>query len=171
MVVAFNVPGATPLTLTGGFLYGIIAGALYVNVAATIGATGAFLFARYIAGQSIQSKYGDKLAKFNEEVDANGAGYLLFMRFIPLFPFFLINLVAGLTRIRLRTFVWTTAVGILPGSLVYTNIGKQIGALESAEGLLKFRFWGAFVILGLFALGPVIYKKVKAYKLARGNQA
>lgn len=162
VAIGFSVPGATLLTLLSGFLYGTIVAALYVNMGATVGATLAFLFVRYIAGDWVQNKYGQMLEKFNAEFDRNGANYLLTMRFIPIFPFFLINIFAGLTKIRLWTYVWTTAVGILPGSLVFTNIGKQIGTLESAKGLLKPQFWGAFILLGVFALVPVIYNKIKA---------
>ena len=164
VAIGFSVPGATLLTLLSGFLYGTLLAALYVNVGATVGATLAFLFVRYIAGTWVQNKYGQMLEKFNTEFEKNGANYLLNMRFIPIFPFFLINIFAGLTKIRLWTYVWTTAVGILPGSLVFTNLGKQIGTLDSAKGLLKPQFWGAFIILGVFALIPVIYKKVKAFE-------
>ncbi len=164
VAIGFSVPGATLLTLFSGFIFGTILGAAYVNIGATAGAVLAFLFVRYLAGGWVQAKYGDKLTRFNAEFEKNGANYLLTMRFIPAFPFVLINILAGLTSIRLWTFVWTTAVGILPGSLVFTNIGKQIGELESAEGLLKPRFWGAFIILGIFALIPVIYRKVKVIK-------
>lgn len=164
VAVAFNVPGALVLTLTAGFLYGVLAGTVYVNIGATVGATGAFIFARYIAGGSLQKKYAVRLAKFNAELDRNGAGYLLFMRFIPLFPFFLINLCAGLTNLKLRTFLWTTAVGILPGSLVFTYAGRQIREINSLGDIMTPQVYGAFILLGAFAVFPVIYKKVKEFK-------
>jgi uncharacterized membrane protein YdjX (TVP38/TMEM64 family) len=157
--VAFSIPGATILTLTSGFLYGTILAAAYVNVGATIGATLAFLFVRYFAGGWVQKKYGDKLTKFNRELSINGAKYLLTMRFIPAFPFWLINVFAGLTKIPLWTFVWTTSVGILPGSLVYANAGKQIGSLQSAADILTPPVYGAFLLLAAFSIFPVVYKK------------
>jgi pyruvate/2-oxoglutarate dehydrogenase complex dihydrolipoamide dehydrogenase (E3) component/uncharacterized membrane protein YdjX (TVP38/TMEM64 family) len=157
--VAFSIPGATVLTLTSGFLYGTILAALYVNVGATIGATLAFIFVRYIAGGWVQKKYSDKLIRFNKELSINGAKYLLTMRFIPAFPFWLINVFAGLTKIPLWTFVWTTSVGILPGSLVYANAGKQIGSLESAADILTPPVYGAFLLLAAFSIFPVVYKK------------
>jgi len=157
--VAFSIPGATVLTLTSGLLYGTILAALYVNVGATIGATLAFVFVRYIAGGWVQKKYADKLIKFNKELSINGAKYLLTMRFIPAFPFWLINVFAGLTKIRLWTFFWTTSVGIIPGSLVYANAGKQVGSLESASDILTPPVYGAFLLLAVFCILPVVYKK------------
>jgi uncharacterized membrane protein YdjX (TVP38/TMEM64 family) len=168
VAVAFNVPGATVLTLTAGFMYGVFAGALYANLGATVGAMGAFIFARYIAGSSLQSKYEKNLAKFNAELGKNGAGYLLFMRFIPLFPFFLINLCAGLTNLKLRTFVWTTAVGILPGSLVFTFAGRQIRGIDSVGDIMTLQIYLAFGLLAAFAVFPMVYKKIKERKAASG---
>ena len=159
--VAFSVPGATILTLSGGFVFGALLGAIYVNIGATAGAVAVFLFARYLVGARLQEKYGDKLAKFNREVDENGYSYLLTLRFIPLFPFWMINLFAGLTRIPLRTYAWTTAVGIFPGSLVYTYMGRQLNTIESLGDLFSIKILLAFVFLGLFALTPTIIKHVK----------
>lgn len=105
-----------------------------------------------------------RLAKFNDELDRNGAGYLLFMRFIPLFPFFLINLCAGLTNLKLRTFLWTTAVGILPGSLVFTYAGRQIREINSLGDIMTPQVYGAFILLAAFAVIPVIYKKIRQAK-------
>jgi len=155
------VPGATILTLTGGFVFGAVLGAIYVNVGAASGAIAVFLFARYLVGARLQEKYGDKLAKFNNEVDENGYSYLLTLRFIPLFPFWMINLFVGLTKIPLRTYAWTTAVGIFPGSLVYTFMGRQLNTIESLGDLFSIKIVLAFVFLGLFALTPTIIKHVK----------
>ncbi|MHC5074298.1 MAG: FAD-dependent oxidoreductase, partial [Planctomycetota bacterium] len=166
-VTAFSLPGATILTLAGGFLYTFFIGALYVNIAATSGATLAFLFSRYIAGQSIQNRYGDKLARFNDELNRNGARYLLTLRFIPIFPFFLINVFAGLTNIPLKTFVWTTSVGIFPGSLVYAYAGQQLGTIESVGDIFTGKVLAAFLLLAAFAFVPAIYNKIKAHKLEK----
>jgi len=160
VVTGLSLPGATVLTLAGGFLFGVLWAALYVNVGATLGATLAFLFARYLAGQWLQIKYADKLRRFNEELARNGFSYLLTLRFIAIFPFWLVNLFAGLTAIPLRTFVWTTSVGILPGSLVYAYAGRQLAALESASDIFTTRILIAFVLLAILALVPTIINHV-----------
>ena len=167
LVTGFSLPGATVLTLAGGFLYGTFIGAIYVNIAATTGATLAFVFARYIAGQWIQGRYGDKLVKFNDELDRNGAGYLLTLRLIPVFPFFLINVFAGLTKVPLRTFVWTTSLGIFPGSLVYAYAGQQLGTITAIKDIFSGKVLSAFLLLAAFALFPVVLKKIKAFKKSR----
>jgi uncharacterized membrane protein YdjX (TVP38/TMEM64 family) len=169
--VAFSVPGAIILTLTGGFVFGALLGAVYVNIGATSGAVAVFLFARYLIGARLQEKYADKLASFNKEVDANGYSYLLTLRFIPLFPFWMINLFAGLTNIPLRTYLWTTAVGIFPGSLVYTYMGRQLNTIESLGDLFSIKIFLAFIFLGLFALTPTIIKHVKKISRARASEA
>lgn len=163
--VAFSIPGATILTLAGGFVFGAVLGAVYVNIGATSGAIAVFIFARYLFGARLQEKYSDKLEKFNREVEENGYSYLLTLRFIPLFPFWMINLFAGLTRIPLRTYAWTTAVGIFPGSLVYTFMGNQLNTIESLGDILSLNILLAFILLGLFALVPTIIKKVRKRKL------
>ncbi len=160
-VVAFSIPGATVLTLSGGFLFGALLGTLYVNAGATTGATLAFLFCRYAAGDWIQEKYLDKLITFNRELSENGYRYLLALRLIPLFPFFLINAGAGLTKIPLRTFVWTTSLGILPGSFVYAFAGKQLGSIESMGDIFSTEILIAFSLLALLVLVPVVVKYSK----------
>lgn len=162
--VAFSIPGATILTLSGGLVFGTILGALYVNVGATSGAIGVFLFARYLLGDKLQEKYADKLAKFNRELEINGYSYLLTLRFIPLFPFWMINLFAGLTKIPLRTYAWTTAFGILPGSLVYTYTGNQLNTINSLKDIFSWNILLAFVLLGLLALFPSILNHLKRRK-------
>lgn len=164
--VAFSVPGATVLTLAGGFLFHLLPGIIYVNVGATLGATLAFLLSRYILGNAIQNRYGTQLERFNRELDENGHLYLLTVRFIPVFPFFLINILSGLTRTPLRTFVWTTAAGILPGSLVYTFAGSQLGTINSVGDLFAGRILIAFLLLAALSLVPLVLKKISA-KLAR----
>jgi len=167
--VAFSIPGATILTLTGGLVFGTILGAIYVNVGATAGAIGVFIFARYLLGEKLQEKYKDKLAKFNNEIEINGYSYLLTLRFIPLFPFWMINLFAGLTKIPLRTYAWTTAVGILPGSLVYTYTGNQLNTINSVKDIFSWNILLAFVLLGLLALIPTILNHIKRRKNKKHN--
>lgn len=164
VVTGFSLPGATVLTLVGGFLYKALPAAVYVNIAATSGAMLAFFFSRYIAGQWIQEKHGDKLTKFNEELQRNGAWYLLTLRFIPIFPFFLINVFAGLTKLPWRTFLWTTSVGIFPGSLIYAYAGEQLGQIKAVGDILTPRVLLAFGLLAAFALGPVIAGRLKRVK-------
>jgi len=162
--VAFSIPGATILTLTGGLVFGTILGAIYVNVGATAGAIGVFIFARYLLGAKLQEKYAEKLAKFNKEIETNGYSYLLTLRFIPLFPFWMINLFAGLTKIPLRTYAWTTAFGILPGSLVYTYTGNQLNTINSVKDIFSWNILLAFILLGLLALFPTILNHIKKRK-------
>jgi uncharacterized membrane protein YdjX (TVP38/TMEM64 family) len=161
LVTGFSLPGATILTLGSGFLFGVILGAIYVNIGATTGATMAFLFSRYIAGDWVQKKYGDKLINFNNELEKNGYRYLLTLRLIPVFPFFLINIFAGLTKISLRTFIWTTSMGILPGSLVYTYAGSQLNFIKSTKDIFTTRIVMVFLLLALFILLPVIISRIK----------
>ncbi len=159
VVTGASLPGAAILTLAGGLMFGAVVGTVFVNIAATIGATIAFLLARYLLGNWVHSKYGEKLQKFNKELEINGSSYLLTLRFIPVFPFFLINVFAGVTKIPLKTFLWTTSVGILPGSFVYAFAGQQLNTINSLKDVVSVEILLAFVLLGVFALVPVVYKK------------
>lgn len=162
--VAISLPGATILTLTGGFLFGPVAGTILVNIGASTGALVIFLAARYFLGNHIQEKYGDKLAVFNREFEHNGSSYLLMLRFIPLFPFFLINLLSGFTTVKTRTFIWTTALGIIPGSFVYAYLGYAGTSFEPGESLLTPQITIALCMLAVISLVPVIYRKIKNKK-------
>jgi uncharacterized membrane protein YdjX (TVP38/TMEM64 family) len=161
LVTAFSMPGGVILTLAGGFLFNTLASTLYVNIGATIGATLAFLSSRYLLGTGIQEKYQSQLRKFNEELEKNGTHYLLTLRLIPVFPFFLINFLSGLTKIPVRTFIWTTSLGIIPGTAVFAFAGRQIGTINSASEILSLKVLAAFAILAFFALIPVIMKRIK----------
>ncbi|PKN75788.1 MAG: TVP38/TMEM64 family protein [Deltaproteobacteria bacterium HGW-Deltaproteobacteria-10] len=161
--VALSIPGATILTLTAGFLFGFF-GVIYVNIGASAGAILAFLAARYLIGDWVQKRYGEKLASFNKEIAENGYNYLLTLRFIPLFPFFLINIFAGLTRVPLTIFAWTTIIGILPGSFVYIYTGRQLGVIDKPGDILSWQIILAFVLLGLLVLSPVVIKKFMKQK-------
>jgi len=119
-VVALSIPGATILTILGGFFFGPWAGTIFVNIGATFGAFAIFLIARFFLGESLQKKYEKQLGKFNNEISENGKSYMLTLRLIPIFPFFLINILAGLTTLPAITFLWTTALGIIPGSLLHS---------------------------------------------------
>lgn len=155
-----SLPGAAVLSLAAGAVFGVVRGALYVNVGATVGATLAFLVARYLFHDVIQKKFGTRLEKVNNELEKTGLNYLLFLRLVPVFPFFLINLGAGLTSMPLRTFFLGTMIGIIPGSLVFCNAGASLATIASVSEVATPRVLGSFALLGLFALVPVIYKKV-----------
>lgn len=158
---ALSLPGATILSLAGGFLFGTLLATLYVNLGATTGATLAFLMARYLFRDAVERKFGGKLTSFQKGFAQNAFNYLLMLRLIPLFPFSLINLGSGLTRIPLITYIVATAIGIIPGSFVYCNAGKQLGMINSVRDIASPGVLGAFTLLGLLALVPVIYQKFK----------
>lgn len=161
---ALSLPGAAILSLAAGAIFGSIMGTVYANIAATLGATSAFLVTRYLLRDVVIEKFGDKLEGMNRELEERGFGYLLFLRLVPLFPFFLINLAAGLTRLPLRTFFFGTMLGIIPGGFVYVNAGASLATIESLSGIASPRVLGSFALLGLFALVPVLYHKFKTGK-------
>ena len=156
---SFSLPGATIMTLAGGFLFGSLWGPLYVNIGATIGATLAFLAARYLFHQWVERKFGDRLGPIQDGFAKNAFSYLLTLRLIPFFPFFLVNLLSGLTRVKVSTYVVATAIGIVPGSVVYTFAGRQLGTINALSELVSPRLLLAFSLLGLLMLVPAIYRK------------
>lgn len=158
---ALSLPGATILTLTGGFLFGAALGTAYVNLAATSGAALAFLSSRYLFRDAVERRFGAKIESIQQGFAKNAFSYLLTLRLIPLFPFFVVNLASGLTRIRLSTYVAATAIGILPGSAVYANAGRQLGAIDSVRDVASPGVVGAFVLLGLLALVPTLYQRLR----------
>jgi len=158
---ALSLPGAAILSLAAGAIFGSIMGTVYANIAATTGATLAFLVTRYLLRDVVLNKFGGKLEAMNKELEERGFSYLLFLRLVPLFPFFLINLAAGLTRLPLRTFFFGTMLGIIPGGFVYVNAGATLATIDSLSGIASPRVLGSFALLGLFALIPVLYNKFK----------
>ena len=156
-----SLPGAAILSLAAGAVFGNIRGTIFVNIGATLGATIAFLLARYLLSDLIQKRFGSRLEGINTELEKAGFNYLLFLRLVPIFPFFLINLGAGLTRIPLRTFFWGTMLGIIPGSFVYCNAGASLAAINRVGEIASPRVLASFALLGLFALVPVFYQKLK----------
>ena len=164
ITVALSLPGATILTLCAGAIFGSITGTLVVNVGATIGATLAFLAARFLLHDWVENKFGEKLKRFNEGFSDNAFNYMLFLRLVPLFPFFLINLVSGLTKIRLPVYFFGTMIGILPGSFVYANAGSNLASINKLSDIASLEVLGAFALLGLFALIPTFYKIIKSRK-------
>lgn len=161
LVVGFSLPGAEMLTIPGGFLFGTVIATIYVNIGATAGSALAFLSARYLLGQQLQEKFRDPLEKFNEAVNKNGARYLLTLRLIPLMPFVLINFLSGLTKIPIKTFIWTTSLGIIPGTAVYAFAGRQLGTINQPSEILSLKVITAFATLALFAMFPIVLNFLK----------
>ncbi len=159
--VALSLPAATLLTLTGGFLFGTWLGTFYVVTAATIGATILFFIAKTSLGEVLRRKAGGLYERVEGNMKDNAVGYLLFMRLVPLFPFFLVNIVPALFNVKARVFILTTFFGIIPGSFVFVNLGKQLATITDLGDLVSKQTLLAFGLLGLFALIPTIYKQIK----------
>lgn len=164
IVTAVSLPGAAIMTLAGGAVFGLTLGTVIVSFASTIGATLAFLVSRLLLKNFIQRKFHDKLVSINDGIQKDGPFYLFTLRLIPAFPFFVINLVMGLTPIRTWQFFWVSQLGMLPGTIVYINAGSQIGAINSLSGILSPGLLLSFVLLGVF---PLIAKKVVEYLKSR----
>jgi len=162
VVTGLSLPGAVILTLAGGFLFGSVLGTLFVNLGATTGATLAFLAARYLLRDWVEQKFGKWLGPVQQGFTKNAFSYLITLRLIPLFPFFAVNLVSGLTRMNVGSYVAATAFGIIPGSFVYAYAGRQLGTINSLKEIVSPNVIAAFVLLGLLALAPIIYKKFTA---------
>ena len=155
-VTALSLPGAAIMTLAAGALFGVLWGTVIVSFASTIGATLAFLASRFILRDTVQAKFGDRLQAINTGIEKEGAFYLFTLRLVPAFPFFLINLLMGLTPIKAITFFWVSQVGMLAGTLVYVNAGTQLAQLDSLAGILSPGLIISFVLLGIF---PLIAKR------------
>jgi len=163
---ALSLPGALVLSLTMGFLFGRIAGTLLVVFAATIGATLVFLAARNLFADAARRRMGPLGDKISAGFTESALNYLLFLRLVPLFPFFLVNLAPAVTNIRLGTFVLGTFIGIIPATFVYVNLGETLGRIDSLSGLVSIETVAAFVLLGLLALVPVFVKKWRRARAA-----
>ncbi len=156
-VTGLSLPGAAVMTLVAGAIFGLLWGTLLVSFASTLGATLAFLCSRFLLRDWVQAKFGKNLSAINSGVEKEGAFYLFTLRLVPLFPFFVINLAMGLTRMPTRTFYWVSQGGMLLGTIVYVNAGTQLGRIESAAGILSPGLILSFVVLGIF---PLIAKKI-----------
>ena len=151
-VAALSLPGAAVMTLAGGALFGFLTGLLVVSFASSVGATLAFLVSRFLLKDLVQAKFGDRLEAINEGVKKDGAFYLFTLRLVPIFPFFVINLVMGLTPIRTVTFYLVSQVGMLAGTMVFVNAGTQLARIDSLSGILSPGLLFSFVLLGIFPL-------------------
>ena len=150
VVTASSIPGALVLTLASGAIFGFLLGTAVALVSATIGATIAFLVARYLFEDLVKEKMGDRVAKIRESFRREGALYLFSLRLVPVFPFFAINLLMGLTSIRTSTYFFASLVGMAPGTMVFTNAGTQLARLDSVKGLLSPTLIASFVLLAVF---------------------
>ena len=167
LVTSLSLPGAAVMTLAGGAVFGLVAGTIIVSFASTIGATLACIVSRYLLQDWVQSRFGEKLATINEGLEKEGAFYLFTMRLIPAFPFFLINLAMGLSKLPVRTFYWVSQLGMLPGTIVYVNAGKELGKIDSLGSILSPSLLISFALLGLL---PITLKKLIAlYRRKRGT--
>jgi uncharacterized membrane protein YdjX (TVP38/TMEM64 family) len=166
---ALSLPVATILSLTIGFLFGLWVGTAIILASATLGATLVFLAARYVFAEAVSNRLGTTARKLISEFHQNDFNYLLFLRLVPLFPFWLINLATAFTPIKVRTYVLATAIGIIPGAFVFTNLGQSLGRIDSADQLLSFKTVSALILLGLFALIPVLVKKIRSIKALEGG--
>jgi len=164
VVTALSLPGAALMTLVGGAIFGLITGTLLVSFASSIGATLAFLASRFLLRDTVQSKFGGHLNAINTRVEKDGGFYLFTLRLVPAFPFFVINLVMGLTPIRTLTFYLVSQLGMLAGTIVYVNAGTQIAKIESLSGILSPGLILSFAVLGIF---PLIAKKIVSMIRAR----
>lgn len=168
-VTALSLPGAAVMTLAGGALFGLGWGLLIVSFASTIGATLAFLVSRHLLRDSVHARFGERLRAIDQGIARDGAFYLFSLRLVPAFPFFLINLLMGLTPIRTRTFYWVSQLGMLPGTLVYVNAGTELGAVQCLAGVLSPGLVASFVLLGLFPLlARWVLERVQARRVYAG---
>jgi pyruvate/2-oxoglutarate dehydrogenase complex dihydrolipoamide dehydrogenase (E3) component/uncharacterized membrane protein YdjX (TVP38/TMEM64 family) len=166
---ALSLPGAAILTLVAGAIFGLVWGTLLVSIASTIGATLAFLMARFLMRDWVQQRFGEKISTMNERVAKDGAFYLFTLRLVPLLPFFVINLAMGLTPIRAWTYFWVSQLGMLAGTAVYVNAGTQLAQIDSLQGILSPGLLASFVLLGIFPLlAKQITQMLKARKVYRG---
>lgn len=165
---ALNLPGAFILTPAAGVIFGTLVGSALVSFGSTVGATLSFLAARYLLREFIESRFAFAAARVNQGVQAEGAYYLFGLRLVPLFPYFLVNPVMGLTRLRTLTFFWVSQLGMLPGTVVYVNAGAQVGRVESLSGVLTPALLGSFALLGVF---PFIARRGVAWLRHRRQQS
>ena len=156
-VTGLSLPGATVMTLAGAAIFGLLWGTVLVSFASSVGATLAFLVARFLLRDWVQQRFGQRLRPINAGIEREGGLYLFTLRLVPVFPFFVINLLMGLTTIRTRTFYWVSQAGMLLGTIVYVNAGTQLAKIESVSGILSPTLLASFALLGIF---PLMAKKI-----------
>lgn len=164
LVTSLSLPGAAVMSLAGGAMFGLLTGTVVVSFASSIGATLACFVSRFLLRDWVQGRFGEKLKAVNRGVEREGAFYLFTLRLIPVFPFWMINLVMGLTGLRLFTFYWVSQLGMLPGTVVYVNAGRELGRIESVSGILSPGVIISFVLLGVF---PIVVKRLLRFYRGR----
>ena len=157
LVTSLSLPGAAVLTLAGGAIFGLLIGVLLVSLASTIGATLAFLSSRFLISAWVRDKFREKLVPIDKGIRAEGGFYLFGLRLVPIFPFFMINLLMGLTPLTVKKFFFISQLGMLPGTIVYVNAGTQLGMISSLAEIASFEILTALSLLGLF---PIVAKKI-----------
>jgi pyruvate/2-oxoglutarate dehydrogenase complex dihydrolipoamide dehydrogenase (E3) component/uncharacterized membrane protein YdjX (TVP38/TMEM64 family) len=157
VMAALSLPGAALLTLAGGAVFGLLWGVVIVSFASSIGATLAFLISRFLLRDWVQQRFGQRLQAIDEGVKREGAFYLFTLRLVPVFPFFLVNLLSGLTGMKAHTFYWVSQLGMLAGTVVYVNAGTQLAKIDSLSGILSPGLLGSFALLGVF---PLLARKI-----------
>ena len=161
-VAALSLPGASILTLAAGAIFGFLTGVILASFASTIGATLAFLFSRFMFRDSVQKKFASYLQTINNGIEEEGMFYLFTLRLIPIVPFFVVNLLMGLTTIKTVAFALVSQVGMLPGTAVFVNAGNQLAQIDSLKDILSPSLLAAFALLGIF---PIVAKKlIELYK-------
>ncbi len=169
LVTALSIPGAVIMTLAGGALFGLLWGGILISFASTLGATLAMLASRYLISDWVRRKFASSIAPIDAGVEKDGSFYLFTLRLIPIFPFFMINLLMGLTRMPAKTFWWVSQLGMLAGTLVFVNAGTQLAKIDSLSGILTFEIFSAFALLGVFPLiARKIVEAVQARKVYEG---
>jgi uncharacterized membrane protein YdjX (TVP38/TMEM64 family) len=156
-VAALNIPGAAIMTLAAGAVFGVVVGVIVVSFASAVGATLAFLLSRYLLRDYVERKFSWATEKINRGVEREGGYYLFTLRLVPVFPFFVINMVMALTRLQTQTFYWVSQIGMFPATVVYVNAGTQLGRIEDAADILSPAVLGSFALLGVF---PIVAKKI-----------
>jgi uncharacterized membrane protein YdjX (TVP38/TMEM64 family) len=154
---ALSLPGSAIMSLAAGAIFGTSTGLLCVIIAATFGAVAAFLATRHLFQDYVTCKFGSRMDGINRKLEVRSFNYLLFLRLVPLFPFFLINLAAGLTCMPLRTFFWGTFLGIIPGGFLYVNAGTSLSAIDSMSDIVSPSVSGSLALLGIFVLLPIFF--------------
>ena len=160
-VVILSLPVSGIMTMAGGFLFGTASGLVYSNIGATTGALCSFLLVRYLIGQWLQVRYKESLVRFNRAFEQHGTLFLLFIHFVAVVPFFMINFLASMTHVSLFTFAWTTSLGIIPAGLVYAFAGEQLATIDTIRDIFSVNLLVAFVLLTLLAVLPLVVQKMR----------